>query len=254
MQMSFLEEAPVKTSVLPEIEQALQGSVISGRRCAVLLESVGRESSFMRMFAEECQQVSLTEYVQTWNLTATQHGRWYILLQYSERLTNDTGCLSLAYWPTPSHSDDTERQPSPTPILTSTGTYRHLNAAGGQSQMRLSQVAKMWNTLKSSDWKHMTMSPPEASRDSITSDLMALGTTTGYLNPDWEELLMGLPPGYTDLTRLRTFQASPQVRASISIRMSHRAQLRKKANMQRNAFRHSATRLSGNKRFRYSKR
>lgn len=188
MQMSLWAEAPAKISAKPELEQAFQESVISGRRCAALLESVGQESLFMRMFAEECQRDFSTAYVSTWNLTATTFGRWFIQLQYSVRPMSATKCFTSGYWPTPTHSDDRNREPSPTPVLTSNGTYRHLNAAGEQSQMRLSQVVKMWATPNRRD--HTNPSKPTDGRiqrkiaEGWTidlNDLVQFSSPAGYL-------------------------------------------------------------------------
>lgn len=284
-QTLFSEEAPAKNSQSLEMERVSQAKDTSGLKCFELSEPINRESSFTKMLEEEFQKDFSTKYLTTWKVRVTKLRHSYSLLVYSVRPTNVIECSILGYWPTPTASDEMNRSPSKNAVMTSTGSIRHQNEVGEQSFMRLSQVVKMWstpqsrdftnpsnptdgrmkrklsqgwtidlndqvvlwNTVKSSDWKHMTMSPSEAARDSITSDLMAIGTTMGYLNPAWEELLMGLPVGYLDLTRLQTFRVSPQVRATINIRMSRRAQRQKRASMRKNASKRLGTRLFGSR-------
>lgn len=266
MQMLLWEAPPVKTLAEPENKPDLMESVISGRKCAALLENAGRESSFMRMFAEESASDFSTRYAATWNLTATKFGRWYILLQYSERPTNVTACSTLGYWPTPQAFDSKEFQRSTPPDLSKAG-HRNLRAEihlwptpntmdtlpprspdamrhqfttarkGRTAPGNLREAIHpelhplaLWNTPTVNNHKNMTFPDAETDRDSLIGDLIQIGAATGYLNPSWEELLMGLPPGYLDLTRLNTFRASPPVRAAISIHMSRRAQRRKRAN------------------------
>jgi hypothetical protein len=75
-----------------------------------------------------------------------------------------------------------------------------------------------------------------------------LADKTGqYLNPEWTELLMGLPVGYLDLTRLLTFPVSPLVRANINIRMNRRAQQRKRAFTTKNGYKRLGMRSYGSK-------
>lgn len=300
-QTLFSAEVPVKDGQLLETNSDLVTLDTSGLKCSELSEKTSPLSSFMKMLEAEFQKDFSTKYRTTWKVKVTKQRRSYSLLRYSVRRTKDTACSTSAYWPTPAHSDDRNREPSPTPVMTGNGTYRHLNAEGEQSQMRLSQVVKMWDTPKSSDWKHMTPSPSEAVRDSLMGNLMQLWSTPRasimrtseraqvlhgstlslldqiekveqlssmvapnfdnfqltnghYLNPAWEELLMGLPPGYLDLTRLQTFMVSQQGRAATSIRTSRRAQQRKRAHMRKNGFKHSVTLASRNNVRRFSAR
>lgn len=128
---------------------------------------------------------------------------------------------------------------------------RHVNAAGEQSFMRLSQVVKLWptprahereqsnsadngvalskavkywltplvqdshsptftpgwgvhlrtavvlwNTPTHQDSKNATLPASPATRDTLPGDLLRLGAS-GALNPDWVDLMMGLPAGWT---------------------------------------------------------
>lgn len=113
-------------------------------------------------------------------------------------------------YPTPMADDAVDRQPSKTPVLTAAGTYRHLNAAGNHSLMKLSQVVKMYPTAE----------PGERL----------------YLNPDWVEKLMGFPTGWTDIS-------SPQVHAQRSTRTNRRVSRPEKTTVRR-ACKHSVTRSS----------
>jgi len=65
-------------------------------------------------------------------------------LRHSEHPTSDTGFSS---WPTPTNSDDVEREPGNV-YITKNGTVRHKNSEGQQSFMRFSQVVKIdpWPT------------------------------------------------------------------------------------------------------------
>lgn len=67
-------------------------------------------------------------------------------LPIPELPTNASGGGASPHWSTPTASDDKNRAPSQTPHLTKNGTYRHVNAEGEQSFMRLSQVVRMWPT------------------------------------------------------------------------------------------------------------
>lgn len=245
-QTLFSEEAPVKISALQEVEPDSLVSATYGLKCAALWKHQNRDVSFMKMFAAESQRDFSTEYATTWNLSTTNAGHWYCLLQYSAHPMNVTEWSLLGYWPTPSYSDDMEREPSPTPVLTSNNTLRHLNPEGIQSQMRLSQVVKLWATAQSRDWKG-AVGVNRHSKNLPDQVLIWQGGAGQYLNPAWTELLMGLPPGYLDLTRLQTSQVSQRGRASINMRMNRRAQQRRKANTTRNASKHLATRLFGSK-------
>ena len=190
----------VRDSASPEAGQGLPMSVISGLRW---LESCGQPDhalSLWRMCLAATAAASSTQYEVTWTLKATPQHRFSFLLRYSARRTSDTGCLSWGYWPTPSASDTAERQIDAANIIhTKNGTLRHRNRAGGQTQIRLSQAVK-WHTPAAQDSKNAMLPPSQAVRDTLPGDLLRNGEPVGaYLNPDWVETLMGLPPGWTSL-------------------------------------------------------
>lgn len=242
----FSEVHRASPSPLPESAADSMMTDTFGLKCTALFEHLGRDLSFLKMLRVALAQDCSTLFAVTWKLRGTTRSRWYIQLAYSVRPTNDTECLLLAFWPTPSFSDTRERAPSPSPITTKNGTMRHLNKAGEQSQMRLSQVVKLWATLKASDAKHITMSPSEAFRDSLVSNIMNLGNRSNYLNPAWCELMMGLPMGWTDLT----FPASRPTWAGRSMPTSRRARLKRNKPTTRRELRRSVTAWSGSRRTR----
>ena len=137
------EEAPVRDGQSQETKKDLAILDTSGPKCSELSERTNQESSFMKMLEEEFQQDFSTAYVTTWKVRVTKQRLSYSLLTYSVRRTKDTANSLLGYWPTPSYTDNLERQPSPTPVVTSTGSVRHQAENGSQSFMRLNQVVKL---------------------------------------------------------------------------------------------------------------
>ena len=73
-------------------------------------------------------------------------------------------------WPTPTASDTRNRNPSKTPVLV--GRVLKHQGPNGISQMRTSQVAKLYEEKE---------------------------TVANLLNPEWVEVLMGYPPGWTSI-------------------------------------------------------
>lgn len=163
-------------------------------------------------------------------------------------------------WPTPMSQDTRNRQPG-TVHQTKTGTIRHVNPEGKQSLMRLSQVVQLWPTVVSWDrqsrgtgaknralygtgdtlqdaikkWptpaasniKHMTITEDatEKSRKSpsLPTEVKVWidGIPNGQLNPDWMDMLMGLPAGWSSLS-------GPRRKVSINTTTNRRA--RRKTN------------------------
>jgi hypothetical protein len=85
-----------------------------------------------------------------------------------------------------------------TPHFTKNGTIRHVNKDGQQSFLRLSQVVKYWATPTARDWRSGKASPKTLSRNSRPLNEQVEAINPGLLNPDWDECLMGFPPGWTD--------------------------------------------------------
>ena len=76
----------------------------------------------------------------------------------------------------------------------------------------------LWSTPAAQDAKNATLPASQATRDTLPGDLMNTEPEIVQMemNPDWEETLMGLPPGWTDLS------ASPATGISRSMPMNRR--------------------------------
>src|SRR3990167_9487316 len=85
-------------------------------------------------------------------------------------LARPTFVIGGSAWPSPSATDTRVRAAPSHPHLTKNGTLRHINKAGTQSAIRLSQAVKFFDG------------------------------GVGELNPDWVETLMGYPPDWTDIS------------------------------------------------------
>lgn len=280
-QMSLWEDHPARASVSQETDWGFSTTATYGLQCLRLSGQPAHAQHLWRMCLEAFQADLSTQYAPTWKLRDTTAARFTFQLQLSERHTNAIEFSSSAFWPTPSASDTTERQPSPTPVMTRNGTIRHQNETGQQSFMRTSQVVKLWSTPQNRDWrtgsppssprikrkqrlgyslnvndqvlqwstpaaqdaKNLTLPASQRERDTLPGDIIR-NDHAGYLNPDWVELLMGLPAGWTSLH----FQGGPQGRAYTSIITSHRARRRAKRRITNAVSRHSAMRSSGSRR------
>jgi hypothetical protein len=120
-----------------------------------------------------------------------------------------TSETEFGLWPTPCATDTTDRQPPQRPHLTKNGTIRHIGVNGEQSQVRLSQVIKMWPTPNASDadkWSHQSLAERQAKGQQVRLNTAVApeGARGGSLNPIWVEWLMGWPLGWTDLKPLET--------------------------------------------------
>ncbi len=74
----------------------------------------------------------------------------------------------------------------------------------------------IWSTLAKQDAKNATLPASQATRDTLPGDLMNTEPDISQveMNPDWEEILMGLPPGWTDLS------VSPAIETNHNVRMN----------------------------------
>lgn len=124
----------------------------------------------------------------------------------------------LRMWPTPRAHEVGDYQYSRgdrnKPTLTLTGAVRLWptpttarphdsdNTAGrdlpGQNQMSLARAVMMFPTPSAQDGRNSMLPPSQADRDTLIGELIRQGGA-GYVNPLWEEWLMGLPPGWTEL-------------------------------------------------------
>lgn len=232
-QLTYFSEAhPVRASVSPGHDWGLPMSVTSGLKWHELSGQNDRALSLWKTCLAAIVEASLTQYETTWKTKVTPQRRLSFLLQYSVRPMNVSGFLSSGLWPTPNAGDTSTRAPSPTPYLTRNGTLRHINKAGTQSQMQLSQVVKLWVTPVVRNHKN---------------------GARGYLNPDWVELLMGLPAGWTALPS-PTSPDSRQGRVRTSTTTNRPAWWRISHATMRRASARSATRSFGSRRTRLRRR
>lgn len=222
-------------------------NAILSQRCSESYESAVPEPVFLKTF--EVLQVSmmgLSLEIFSGSLPPVgmmRNGLVYALL-ISVRLTNDT---AYSLWPTPSASDIQDRAPSPTPHLTKNGTLRHINKAGTQSQMRTSQVVRFWGTPTRSTYKESGSFGTKGHRHDVQKgNLKGQIVTEGSpapMNPAWEELLLGLPMGWTDLNSL----VSQPDKAHSNIPLNRHARLLKKGRITKTVSRHLVTPSCGSK-------
>jgi len=83
----------------------------------------------------------------------------------------------------------------PTPTASRTGDYT-VDGKTKKVRMSLQGAAKLMPTPKARDWKGQTQRGEYAPGDGICN---FLGITSGQLNPEWVEWLMGYPTGWTAL-------------------------------------------------------
>lgn len=161
--------SPVNRSAWRENPEPRQTSGTVGRIPFALLEKSGRRGFFWRMYQDSLPGLTdtMARFSKSWPRAGMMlDGVCYLRPRWERRISetgsglwptprNNTGPsmdrkhLSLdgavRLWPTPVYSDHSDRAPG-RPHLTKNGTIRHVNKAGQQSFMRLSQVVKLWPT------------------------------------------------------------------------------------------------------------
>ena len=219
----YQEDFLASHSVQPGSEEARKMTVTSGQRCLELYRRSDPVGSLVRMLLASSVWRSTQCYL-TWKTSATPAKRLLFRLVPSMPRTGETVaplwptvCASEArqglqirregkkgtqislstavrLWPTPSASDC--GRTAINPILTSNGTIRHRNKAGGQSYARLDAVAAMFPT-PTARCSQFPCQHGKGGPDLATS-------VGGQLNPMWVEWLMGLPLGWTSLDASET--------------------------------------------------
>lgn len=218
-QMSLWAALPASPGQSEPMGPELPMIAIYGRRCLDLSAAAGRDVWLLRMLMEAYHAALPTKYAWVWNPRITPQLR---LVCQLEPLALHTTEIVYSLWPTPSATDDRVRQPPSQPHITKNGTLRHINKQGTQSAVRTSQAVRYWDGQ-------------------------------GYENPAWKEMLMGLPPGWTDLNR-PTLQDGPLYRAKHRKAMNRHVLSQIKALKTETGFGRSETRLYGNKYCRLLKR
>ncbi len=172
---------------LPESAEAQKMTDISGRTFFPLFKPSDPLGAFSRMFMGMSLWASTKCYL-TWNVKPTPSGRSLFQLAPQTLRTDATGFgSSPEMWATPSAAD-------------SVGT-----TGGGQGKSLRTDV-KMWPTPQASDNRDRgCMEDPSIQRRIKIGKQIGLTTavketrSSGSLNPQWVEWLMGYPEGWTDL-------------------------------------------------------
>ena len=137
-----------------------------------------------------------------------------------------TSVNGYSLWPTPSKTDNRVRGLNPDKVLVrKSGAIRYINpnttGTGSTTQIRLSQAVQYmerWPSPTKGDTRNRRTSQPARDLDSagdMLMDALRKHHSEWPMNPDWEEMLMGLPPGWTDL------RVGPRIRIRRGIPMNH---------------------------------
>lgn len=137
----FVEDTLASHLVAPGTDLAKRMTATSGRRCIELYARSSPASWFVKTLLGMSVWDS-TMCLLTWTTRVTPHKRLLFRLRASVPYTKGSEFLS---WPTPTATDCVDRQPG-NPFMTRNGTIKHRSKDGGQSFMRLSQVAKLLPT------------------------------------------------------------------------------------------------------------
>ena len=229
------QDTPVSPSHLPGSAEAQKMTDISGRTYFPLFKEKDPLSAFSRMFMGTSLWVS-TKCFLTWKGKATQQGRSLFQLVPLTHHTDETDSgLSVEMWPTPttqeiehpdaeltasgrrlskdkksSHSlnlaDRVKMWPTPTAHISQEGAYpaefrRNTITLTAQAAM---EDQKMWPTPTARDYKDSgdNMNLYRNERQNTQLGVVAKRSeseSSGSLNPEWVEWLMGYPEGWTDL-------------------------------------------------------
>jgi DNA (cytosine-5)-methyltransferase 1 len=92
---------------------------------------------------------------------------------------------AVASWPTPTAQMSKHAAP----------TEYELRRGAEYAAMHLHVAA--WPTPTSRDWKDGACQSADVESNALLGRVALEGTTTGALNPDWVESLMGFPAGWT---------------------------------------------------------
>ena len=219
--------SPASLTALQESVSRLVTSVTSGENSPELFAKLGRDGSWVKTSQGSVQvslDGSLEEFCETWPKWGILSGGVVGKLPTPERRTTASGC---SLWPTPRTSDtqagrivevnengtlcrvNQDRSQTyganlsdavvmwPTPLAQDARHSGH-GAADRDKTGLLARAVVLWPTPLSNDAKNATLPPSAGTRDSLPGELIRSGAS-GSLNPLWVELLMGFPPGWTDM-------------------------------------------------------
>jgi hypothetical protein len=175
----FAEDIPASPSRPQELGKENKTRVTSGRRCGESFERCAPAGSFAKTFADMFASVSTT-LPHSWKMTASPSGRLLFQLAPSAPRTEEKGS---GLWQTPVADDAVERE---------RGKW---NSRG---EPKLSAQVKLWPTPAARDFRSPNKLP-YAQRGGGTKGEQLPNAVGGQLNPVWVEVLMGYPPGWTEL-------------------------------------------------------
>ena len=231
---SSQEDIPASPSRLPGSDEAIKMTDTSGRRCLELSKLSGPAGSLEKMLLATSLWASTRCYL-TWKAQATPAGATLFRLSPQTPRTDET---DAGLWPTATTQDNpqvagqgkakgTKRGTTlggavrlwPTPaankttesgeLINSDGTpwdgirKPHSKKTGKQVQTALTDAVRLWPTPTAHNHKEGGF-PAEYTRNTPTLTAEATEAdgkphSSGSLNPEWVEWLMGYPVGYTDL-------------------------------------------------------
>ena len=226
----FQEDFPASHSLLPGSEKAKTMTVTSGKKCLELLQRLNRPMLLAKMLLASSAWHSTRCYL-TWKHRTTPQKR--LLFQLAVK-TPGTGEIGSGLWLTPTASDGKmSKKKTENLYVTENGTIRLRNKAGNSSNAGLANQVLFFPTPRASSAMNENMEsirnrgkynckleeaiaflPTPMASDGKTAYMgknregkqVNLEThirnsmeTTGKLNPEWVEWLMGYPVGWTDL-------------------------------------------------------
>lgn len=183
----FAEDSLASLTVWPGSEKARLMTVTSGRNIAALLPLSGPLGSLVKMCLESKQLSSMTCYL-TWSILNTPQRRLVFRLAPSTPRIDGN---EFSLWHTPNVPNGGRVNPLE---MSETGKMQdgRKRQVGLEHQVRMVE-RRLWPTPTQSDGMG---GPGNSGRDGGENLRTAVG---GSLNPEWVELLMGFPPGWTDL-------------------------------------------------------
>ena len=177
----FTEGSLVNPSAWQETKKAKTMPVTCGRNFRAWSENLNRVGYLLKTYLEYCVS-RLTMFAPIWNVKATASGYGILKLRLSVRNTDGNECF---LWRTPdAHCNRGASSKERYKMKLEKGMPISLN----------DQVAHLLPTPTANDAKN-NGSPSRYNRNSLPLDAIAGGS----LNPEWVEILMGFPVGWTEI-------------------------------------------------------
>jgi len=217
----FTEDTHASLFLSPGSDEARKMTATSGRKLSESLGKSGPVGLLARTLLGTSLWASTTFYL-TWKTRATPRKRLLFRLVPSTPHTDEIGS---SLWRTPAAANANQGPKSKEfyehclrtgqSTVTLVDEVRHnpgkmwptprANKIGGESSQgfspTLEQSVKMWPTPTTNDANNATLPPAAKDWDIIPGALMREGYTKedGQLNPEWVEVLMNFPRGWTDM-------------------------------------------------------